>query len=343
MKFKNLMLSIVILFVSSVLFGKTTFRVLFVNDNSVYAYNTDTVLTALSHTGYEYTVFNAVDSLRSPTLAEMSGYNLVMWDCSTDGVGRYLWSGNDTDNLDLIAYLESGGYLWVMGNDFMYDRYTTPQTFAPGDFAYDYLGIGEYNAQSYADDGGIGVPELDLASPGYSSVQVIRWIFASAWWVDACIPADGSSSIYNMGPDGYALAGKSSAIQFASQGHLALSLFFDPAIIDTYENRLQLFKDILLHFQLFSSLPAYSGLKDKLNISPNPARDDIRLTLPENWSSASAEIKIVDLAGRCILDQQQEVVGKEACLNIQSVPRGSYILNLSDNKNSIFNKLIINR
>jgi hypothetical protein len=119
---------------------QNSLNVLFVNDNSVFSYNTDTVVNTLNATGLTYDIFDARDSLRSPTIAEMENYDLLIWYCSTDGVGNFLWNGNDTDNTDLMAYLETGGYLWVMGNDFLYDRYDTPHTFSEGDFLYDYLG-----------------------------------------------------------------------------------------------------------------------------------------------------------------------------------------------------------
>ena len=58
-------------------------KALFVNDNGVFADNTDTVLTALTAAGISYDVFSTRDSLRSPTSAEMCLSQFVIWYCST--------------------------------------------------------------------------------------------------------------------------------------------------------------------------------------------------------------------------------------------------------------------
>jgi len=321
--------------------GKAQFKVLFVNDNGVYQSNTDTVMNALNHTGYSYDIFNARDSLRSPTTAEMSGYKLVIWYCSTDGVGNYFWNGTNTDNTDLIAYLQSGGSVWVMGNDFMYDRYTTPSNFSAGDFVSDYLGIRQYFAQSYADDGGVGVSELDLAYPGFSSLQKIHWIYATAWWIDACLPIGGAGEVYIMGPESYVLHGYSSAIWYAAPGHTTLSFFFDPALMDTYANRLALFGDVLRNFELITGSRSPGELPD-LSIFPNPSREYIRITLPVSFRNKAVSLQLRDCCGRLVLENRFTWDGNETYkVGIKQLPSGLYTILACSGNEMIRGKVIV--
>ena len=52
--------------------------ILFVNDNAVFAPNTDTMLYALQHTGFAFDVFDAVAQGRSPEYDELKDYDLVL-------------------------------------------------------------------------------------------------------------------------------------------------------------------------------------------------------------------------------------------------------------------------
>lgn len=308
--------------------AKTPFKVLFVNDNSVFQSNTDTVLYALTQAGATYDIFDARDSLRSPSILELTAYDLVIWYCSTDGVGNYLWDGTDSDNTSLMAYLEGGGKLWLMGNDFMYDRYSTPHTFMEGDFAYDYLGIWEYSAQSYGDDGNLGVEELDLAIDGFSSVSTIRWVFPTAWWIDACSPTLTAASLYEMGPDSYSLAGFSSAIWYPHPNHPALTFFFDPALIDTYANRLQLFRDMLVHFQLYAGVKPVDQAQKLLHVYPNPGNQFVNIDIPVSMQKSICEVRLTDASGRIILSNQSAAGEKSIRIETGILEAGVYILNL---------------
>jgi len=340
MKWKLILCTVLCGLLSSQILSGQTFKSLFVNDNSVFAYNTDTVINALDATGYPYDIFSARDSLRSPSFDEMASYDLLIWYCSTDGVGNYLWNGNDSDNTGLMAYLENGGSLWLMGNDFLYDRYSAPHSFAEGDFVYDYLGTSEYHAQSYGDDGGTGVPELILQEPSIASLSLIQWIFPTAWWVDACEPVPTAISIYTMGPDNYPLAGYSSAISFAANGHLAVSFYFDPALIDTYNHRVQLFTDLLNYFHLFSGTEERQNLNSELQVFPNPASKYCRILYPQNFHPETSKISIINSAGQELACPSHYADGFIQ-LDTRQLYAGFYLLRIQSENRVLTGRLII--
>jgi hypothetical protein len=321
---------------------------LFVNDNGLFSYNTDTILSSLSGAGIECDVFNARDSLRSPTAAEMQPYEIVIWYCSTDGVNNYFWNADDTDNNELMLYLETGGKLWLMGTDVLYDRYgSAPDVFVPGDFVYDYLGISDYNAQSYGDDGGLGVPQLDpgqLWSP--TPPPTIYWIYPTAWWVDGCTPVGNAVSIYNMGPESYPLYGLSSAVynhyDFQAS-EKELTFFFDPAIMDTYQNRVDLFW--WTFNTIFMPPPGYEELPReavKLITGKNPANDKLQCKIPESIEGTKFVISIADLSGKQIFSLANET-RTEFNIDISSLNTGIYVLCVSNGKEACNQKFVISR
>ena len=324
-------------------------KALFVNDNGVFADNTDTVLTALTAAGIDYDVFSTRDSLRSPTFAEMRLYQFVIWYCSTDGVGNYLWNGNDTDNNELITILQSGGRLWLMGTDFLYDRYGgAPLSFVQGDFVFDILGISEYNAQSYGDDGGLGVPELDpIALPGNNlPLDTLRWTFPTAWWVDGCTPAQKAVSVYNMGPATYPLQGLSSAVwnyHNYFEGEKELTFLFDPALIDTYQNRVSLFK--WAYYTLFLPPPPGIGelplTKETMIIGKSLATDKIECKVPASVSS-NFSILISDLNGKQMYSRSSESHDFFS-IDISSFSPGMYVLTISDSRMRYYQKFVVGR
>jgi len=74
------------------------------------------------HNGYAYTDFTTSSS-GSPTYTYMSGFDLVIWYTGNDGAGLYFWNANDTDNQEVMDYIDNGGMFWLQGLDFLWDRY----------------------------------------------------------------------------------------------------------------------------------------------------------------------------------------------------------------------------
>jgi hypothetical protein len=111
----------------------------------------------------------------SPPSYLLEAYDLVIWFCGDDGGNIAFWEDEgtfETDNPNVISYLDNGGDLWVMGLDVLYDRYGgAPVTFAQGDFCHDYLGMDSYDVQSYLDDGHEGLLQID-AVPGNGITDV---------------------------------------------------------------------------------------------------------------------------------------------------------------------------
>jgi hypothetical protein len=321
---KRIFTSLSFLLFINLLYGQLNLNVLFVIDNKVNTANTNAVLANLAAIGYTPEVFNAVDSARSPRLQEMAPYNFIIWYCSSDGVGLYLWNGTDTDNTDLMAWLEAqpGRALWLMGTDILYDRWMAPTVFSHGDFVYDYLGLQEYHAQAYGDDGGQGVPQLDLSTirPQFTFTPVV-WQFTTAWWVDACLPTPEAETIYQMGPAAYQFADYYSGIlKLGPNGEPRLSYFFDPALMDSDEH-MQLLLNDGFHFieGIITGLPK-APMHQRLNLSPNPATDKVNVALSDRQDIL--HMNLYDSKGQLVL----QVPGYQPQLSISNLSNGLYLL-----------------
>jgi hypothetical protein len=322
---------------------------MFVNDNSVYFPNTETVLASLEQNYLFDTIvfFNAVDSMRAPTYEEMYPYYPIIWYTSTDGVDRYLWNGNDTDNQDLILYLEDGGILWLMGNDFLYDRYgAAPIDFEPGDFPYDYLGIEQYAAQSYGDDGGLGVEMLTHVNNNYiSGPDTLKWIYETLWWADGCVPTSDGIPFYRMAPESYVLAQYYPAVMLSmlhSTQINSISLFFDPALIDTEESRIGLFDGILEYIRQF--IPYGVSRIDKpdhsMKLIPNPASYETRVMIDGKLPDATTGLIIYDIAGKIV--KQYFPYPDNQKIDISGLQNGIFIIEARNTNEILSAKLIVN-
>ncbi|MBO4777138.1 MAG: T9SS type A sorting domain-containing protein [Bacteroidales bacterium] len=76
---------------------------------------------------------------------------------------------------------------------------------------------------------------------------------------------------------------------------------------------------------------AIGELNNNTNISPNPVKDILTLTLP----TSNNEIRIFDLQGKLLLQQN---VGKTAEINVLSLKAGTYMLVVNDTENITFIK-----
>lgn len=344
MRKRLLRLCIVLTFLQLSPSVKAQISVLFVNDNSVYYPNTEIVLGNLQLiTAVDY--FNSVDSLRSPTFAEMYPYDLVIWYTSTDGLGRYFWNGTDSDNEDLKLYMQDGGMLWIMGNDFLYDRYgAAPVDFISGDFPSDYLGIQQYAAQSYGNDGNTGLPMLTFEENNLINgiPDTLQWIYETLWWADGCIPVAGVTPFYRMGPENYILSSYFSA--FASeqtrwQG-TTVTMLFDPALIDTDESRIPLFEGMIDYFSdhIINKVVTLKEPVNQLRVFPNPAMNAINIGLQNQPEDQLIEISIIDFMGREVFFLKQEKAVNQ--LDISKLGKGIYVVKVINSQQISAGKFI---
>jgi hypothetical protein len=310
-------------------------KTLFVNDNSVNPANTTTILETIDATGFEYDLFDAVSESRSPVFTEMEAYDLVIWYMSSDGVDRYFWNGDDSDNQEISSYLEQGGWMWVIGTDFMYDRYVTPTIFESGDFPLEFLGVQEYHAQSYADDGLQGVPQLDLApDQKILTLNPVYWMFPTLWYADAMVVSEKANPIYYMGPDEYVFSDFASAIYTDYDKFKVLSFFFDPALLDTDENRLLMFKEVIGFFFVHVGVPSISGSANNIDVFPNPASDLIQLRLHAP-SASEVPILIHDAQGRLVYELVIPAHTTEATVSAGNWSPGIYVLSFGSQRTRI--------
>jgi len=283
--------------------GVNAQNILLVNDNDLILDNTDSITDALDLSVYDgYDIWNIPDSSGAfPTSFFMDNYDLVIWYCSTDGGGLKLWEDGVSGNPELVTYILDGNPVWIIGADMLYQQYdAAPDAFSTGDFAYDYMGLSDYNVQSYGDDGSLGVPQLDALSgiPAYFPDSLI-WAFSTAWWVDGVTGLPGTVPMYEMGPSSYTLSGEVSMLHNELNSVNVMSSFFDPALINNQSNRMAFLEAGITYL-----LPDDLGLNDHDNVDfsiyPNPASSFAQVT---NTSDDTSVVSLTNLQGEIILTQ----------------------------------------
>jgi len=81
-----------------------------------------------------------------------------------------------------------------------------------------------------------------------------------------------------------------------------------------------------------------------LEIWPNPARDWIMLTLPENVSAAVLDLAINNLFGQEVMKSSFIPQNRVTSLNISNLPAGFYLAVCKDSKRKIYKgKFVIAR
>ncbi len=248
MRRKNLLTVITMLvFMVSTMFAGS---ILVVDDDANYN-NESRLYAALDNQGIIYSSYDCNAEGGTPDSTTMLAYDLVIWFTGSDGADLYFWDETDSDNTELIGYLNQGGKLWAFGPDILYDRYSgAADTFAVGDFVYDYLGISSYDAQSHTEADAGGVPQLDQTTNVISTIDPILWTVAELWYVDGVSLVDGAVSHYEMGPDSYVYSGLSTVQSYISDDFTVLSSFFKIYNFDSDANRNKWVGDVIEWFNL---------------------------------------------------------------------------------------------
>lgn len=313
--------------------------ILFVDDSDDAFGNAPYFASALDSLGYTYTYYNAVDSAEAPLDTYLAGFDLVIWHTSTDDSGLWFWNGLDEDNARLKAYLDQGGFLWVVGNDFLFDRYGAPAAaFQAGDFAYEYLGLSSYDVQSYGSDGSLGVPTVlpDTLQP-ISGLTALTWQFPTLWWADGVSLRDSAVAIYRMGGPSYVLADSVAAAWYDNGSSKVLSFFFDLSLAANFRQIRSTTSAVVSFFQSLadSASTAVDPLfaQANLRISPNPVQHRLRCQF-ELQEAQVCTAQLLDLNGRSaatFLAGQPLAAGVHAFEWVPpaQLPAGTYLLRIT--------------
>jgi len=276
--------------------------ILFVDDSDDTFGNAETFYQAIEDAGYSVAYYDAVSEGNGPTISELESYDLVVWHTSTDGTDLQLWEGSDQDNLDLMSYLDNGGNLWLVGLDFLYDRYGVPSIeFTASDFVYNYLGIWVYTSQSYGNGGEMGVPYVSPAEGvSISGLGDINWSLETLWWVDGVTPTVGADAVYKMsGDESYPLNGQVCALLKHGLDNTVLTYLFDLALA-TPEDLAQNTSAVLSYFENLVLSTKELPVENADAVYPNPVRTYFRIR-----SESSAGIKSIQ-----VISSMGEVVAK---------------------------------
>ena len=331
------------------------FEILLVNDNANGATRYLELDTTLTNLGYAYDIYNTVITNDYPDAATLSWYEMVIWYTGNDGFQLNLWDVADTNNYKfnqpLVQYLDNGGTVWLQGLDFFYDIYgPAPDDFTEGQFIYDYMGVSSYHAQSYADDGGMGVPQLDVV-PGSSicSFTPVQWVYSTMYYVDALEMAPSAQGIYTLGPDGYVFDEYYAGVYNEYEDSKILTFTFETARIDTEAHTDELFFEVIEFFRLYTGVPEISKTdkSPSVQVYPNPVSDVVTFS---NSLKKPSDIKlsIIDFTGRQVYFhnwglQQPGECSIEVSTKKSNLPTGIYFYTLNINNQPFTGKIIITK
>ena len=332
------------------------YEILLVNDNANTKDRYLAVEDALKNNGYIYALYNTVLTGTYPDLDFLSTFDVVIWYTGNDGVDLKLWDVSDsTDikfNAPLKQYLDNGGIVWLQGLDFLYDIYGKApypegdEEFASGSFIYDYMGIKKYVAQSRADDGGQGMPQLDVVPDnGFCELTPILWAWSTLWYADALAITDNAVGIYKPGPPSYVFSPFYTGLFNKHNESKLMTFAFETAKLDTQDNIDELFYEVLEAFKDIVDVKDIAVSNTSFAVYPNPAHDIINVDY-ELLKDVPVTITVTTLDGKVVLHKNEGTQNKGAHtvkLNLQNVVAGSgeYFINIIAQGQSVAKKLIV--
>jgi hypothetical protein len=302
------------------------FPILFIDDSPDIFGNAELLASALDSLGYDVVYYDAAGTSTTPDSATYSNFSMVIWHTSTNGAANQLWNGNDTDNAALESYLDHGGKLWLIGNDFLYDRYgTPPHAFSGTDFPLKYLGISSYDVQSHGDDGGLGLPVAQPLPQPITGLKDLYWQFGALWWADGVTPISAAKTVYQMGDSTYVFYKKPCGVLYQHNNATVLSYFFDLSLAIDFATIKDNAKSVVTFFQGVTGTTNPPAAQIQMEVMPNPFRSDLMF----RWSgdaSLVTGIRLLDASGRLVASVTGEsVIGNAFSWHLPApLPSGLY-------------------
>ncbi len=288
-----------------------------------YGVQDTTMMNALTAAGVNYQIYHvATQGGNPPTFAQLNAYDAVIWFCGSDGTDLAFWNGET----DVVQYAQTGKKLWIIGQDLLYAMYAgAPVTFTAGQTPYDVMGIEIYVAQTYGDDGGLGVAQMDV-DPAVSAsfATPLVWQFTTLWWADAVLPLENVQPIYNMGPTGYTLAGSPSMVyHYVPGGYNVMSTLFNSSAMATIAAQATFIQQTLAYMDDTSGLLELDG-DPGFGFSSNPATHQVVL----QGNSRMQAITMHDMTGKRVLEVSGQLTDRHV-LDLGGIAPGTYVVTVN--------------
>lgn len=336
---KKRLLSIFTLLLSVIAYSQND--ILLVTDNNLDTSDNSTFYNALLTTSYTNVTLHEADVNGAPAVAQLNNYDLVIWFSGDDGFELNFWSNGIAGNTALKSYLDNGGKLWMVGSDIIFEMYGSAQdTFTTGEFMYDYAWLQSYDMQTYADDGGLGVPQVERnANVSSSYPSPLTWIFSTLWYADAVTPRNETISVYEFGPTSYPNSGETTMTFYENNTFSVMSTLFNPTSIDTSttagrlnftpNNDLDFFIQATLDHIFASSLSTVESNLNvtSLNAHPNPSKDYFDITF-NSETLLDEDYELYSLLGEVVLKGQ--LTNFTTKISTKMLSKGTYILKIGN-------------
>lgn len=332
------------------------YEVLLVNDNANGSDRYLVLEDALINNGYNYMIYNTALTNDYPEEDLLNVFDAVVWYTGNDGVNLNLWDTSDTldykFNAPLINYLDNGGIVWLSGLDFFYDVYGAApfpagsEEFQAGQFVYDYMGVKKYVAQTYADDGNTGVPQLDVVPDnGICEYSPILWAFATLWYADALAITDNAQGVYRMGPNDYVYNPFYAGVYNEHDNSRLLTFTVEMARLDNQDNTGYLVSEILESFRTMVGTENETPLVQDFSVYPNPTKSNVQLAFELEEATVVSVNLFSMTTGELILTEKLDLAAGqqtyEMNLNGSHIPAGTYFVTLQSNNKVSTKKLVL--
>lgn len=338
------------------------FKVLLVNDDARDLTRYMDIDTALVSGGYNYKFYNAAVEGTIPDFDYLANFDFVLWYNARDGVSLKFWDVSDSSdfkcNAPLKQYVDNGGTVWVQGRDLLYDiwggTYTAKNeagdsviaAYEAGDFAYDYLGLASYVAQSHVNEtSGVfdGVEQFDITEENtMTTLDPIKSVYSSMHYADALDVTENAVPLYYMGPETYDFSLYYAMVQNTVGNGEFLFTAFDPSKLDNQENLNQYITEVIDNYVTGISSKEFNNFE--MNVYPNPANNQVSINYSFN-NIEKVTIQVTDLSGKIILSESvySSIGDQTRVIDVSNISSGLYNITVSSSVMRSNKRLVIVR
>ena len=232
---------------------------------------------------------------------------------------------NEINQESLIAYLNSGGKLFMSGQEISDDIGNT-------EFSSNYLHMSHTSNTSASNIYGIPGDPLSDGFVGYinggNSLE-------NQFWQSKIEAINGGVACFTYGYGSMNYAG----VRFENSVYKVVFLGFGFEGLRFTQNRYDLMQRVLEYFDINVSQNEYPSLSNSnyiVKIFPNPAEEKVKIYLSD--ITGSALLSLFDVNGKKVIERSLQE--RKTQIDISALPRGVYFVRVQDEKMTEVTKLV---
>jgi hypothetical protein len=293
----------------------------------------------LDSLGFTYTYIDIEDpTFDGPDAVTMSAYNMAFW--FTGEVWSDAATLTDNDEFNIMMYLTVyGGNLLLSAQDYLWDKYGSAGTLAPGTFPYDCLGLEEVEQDvweikldpAFPDTcNAMGVAGSCLEGVPITAIDIFTFT-DEGLWIDNLVQTQGQNMIEMTYPDPVGFC----ATEWDQGTYKSIFSTLSLGSIRDFDNRKEVMKKCIDWLMGTTGVVSVKAEQSDILVYPNPATTFTRIGCKDQIQ----EVWIMNSTGQVV---DHMIVGNNSVkVNTSAYQSGIYFVKVATDKGTNTSRLIV--